>query len=257
MMDINEYISSGIIEMYVMGLCSPEEKTELELLRSQHPVLDTAIVQFEKDFENNLLLQGTEPGITTDEKILQSLQTLQAPAPVITLNTNHTAVIKKFTWLRPVAAAAILLLSISVFYNYNMYKKMRAQELALASKTKDSSLPAADYLVMKDTAITPVAMMGVAPYTLCRCTMYWDKKTGKAYMMIHHLIPSPQNKKYQLWAMVNNKPVNVGMVHDEIRDRFIELNNVPEGATAFTVTLENIGANQTPSLDQTFLYGKI
>jgi hypothetical protein len=110
---------------------------------------------------------------------------------------------------------------------------------------------------MRDPAITPVAMYGVAPYTLCRCTMYWDKKTGKDYIMIHHLIPSPQDKKYQLWAMVNNQPVNVGMVHDEIRDRFIELNNVPEGATAFSVTLENIGNNITPTADQTFLYGKI
>jgi len=71
------------------------------------------------------------------------------------------------------------------------------------------------------------------------------------------LIPSPQDKKYQLWAMVNNKPVNVGMVHDEIRGRFIELENVPGGATAFTVTLENIGSNTVPTTGQTFLYGKI
>jgi len=256
-MDINDYISSGIIEMYVMGLCSREEKAELELLRPQHPELDLAIVQFEKDFENNLLQNGTEPGIATDEKILHSLQTLQPPAPVIAITSNHTAVAKKFNWLRPIAAAAILLLGISIFYNYNMYKKMQAQELALASNGTNKSLPDSDFVVMKNPAITPIAMMGVAPYTLCRCTMYWDKKTGKAYIMIHHLIPSPQDKKYQLWAMVNNQPVNVGMVNDEIRDRFIELNNVPEGATAFTVTLENIGNNKTPSTDQTFLYGKI
>ena len=176
---------------------------------------------------------------------------------MVAINNDRAAVTKRSGWLRAVAAAAILLLSISVIYNYTMYKKMRSQELALASKDTTTSLPAADYAVLKDPAITPVAMYGVAPYTLCRCTMYWDKKTGKAYMMIHHLIPSPQDKKYQLWAMVNNKPVNVGMVHDEIRDRFIQLENVPEGATAFAVTLENIGANQTPSLDQTFLYGKI
>ena len=254
-MDINNYIASGIIEMYVMGICSAEEKAELELLRTQYPELDASIVQFEKDFENNLLQNGTEPGVATDEKILHSLQTLQAPAPVIAINSNHAAVTKRSNWLRTIAAAAILLLSVSVVYNYNMYKRM--QELALVSKDTHKSLPDSDYVVMRNPAITPVAMMGVAPYTLCRCTMYWDKKTGKAYIMIHHLIPSPQDKKYQLWAMVNNKPVNVGMVHDEIRDRFIELNNVPEGATAFTVTLENIGANQTPTLDQTFLYGKI
>jgi len=256
-MDINEYISSGIIEMYVMGLCSPEEKAELELLRPQHPQLDATIAQFEKSFENNLLQTATaQPDAATDEKIMQALQNLQAPAPVINIISNPTKIIKT-NWLRPVAAAAILLLGISGIYNYTLYKKMQVQQLALAEPKKDTSLPAADYAVMKNPAITPVAMYGVAPYTLCRCTMYWDKKTGKAYIMIHHLIPSPEDKKYQLWAMVNNKPVNVGMVHDEIRDRFIELANVPEGATAFAVTLENIGANTSPTEGQTFLYGKI
>ena len=74
-MDINNYISSGIIEMYVMGVCSPEEKAELELLRPQYPELHTAIVAFEKAFENNLFQSGTEvPDAATDDKILQSLQ---------------------------------------------------------------------------------------------------------------------------------------------------------------------------------------
>ena len=256
-MDIKEYISSGLIEMYVMGICSPEEKVELELLRPQYPELDAAIIQFEKAFENNLLQNGTqEPGAATDIKILQALQDLPTPAPVIDININHPKT-KKINWLRPVAAAAILLLGVSGIYNYALYKKTKEQELALATKDSTTSLPAADYAVMRNPAITPVAMYGVSPYTLCRCTMYWDKKTGKAYIMIHHLIPSPQDKKYQLWAMVNDKPVNVGMVHDEIRDRFVQLENVPDGATAFVVTLENIGVNKTPSKDQTFLYGKI
>lgn len=255
-MDINNYIASGIIEMYVMGICSPEEKAELELLRTQYPALDTAIIAFEKSFENNLMLQGTEPGTATDEKILNTLQNLQPPAPVISISVNQSR-IKKINWTRNIAAAAVALLCISSIYNFVLYKKMKGQELAVAGTDTTKSLPAADYAVLKNPAITPVAMYGVAPYTLCRCTMYWDKKTGKAYIMIHHLIPSPDNKKYQLWAMVNNKPVNVGMVHDEIRDRFIELSNVPEGATAFAVTLEKTGPATTPTESQTFLYGKI
>jgi len=229
------------------------------LMCTQHPEVKTALHEFEKAFEQTMLQHPTEPGEATDERILRSLQSLQTPAQVVPIHTNQ-APVKKLNWLRPVAAAAILLLGASGIYNYTLYKKMQAQELALAkidTATKPVTLPANDYAVMKDPAITPVAMYGVAPYTLCRCTMYWDKKTGKAYIMIHHLIPSPEDKKYQLWAMVNNKPVNVGMVHDEIRDRFIELENVPEGATAFAVTLENIGDNKTPSNDKTFLYGRI
>jgi len=256
-MDINNYIASGIIEMYVMGICSPEEKAELESLRTHYPALDIAIIQFEKDLEHNLVSTAIdEPGKATDEKILLALQSMHIPAPVIAINTLQP-VAKKNNWLKPVAAAAIILLGISGVYNYTLYKKNKAQELALKEKEKTSSLPAADYAILKNPAITPIAMYGVAPHTLCRCTMYWDKKTRKAYIMIHHLVPSTADKKYKLWATVDDKPVLVGMVHDEIRDRFIELENIPAGATAFTVTLESVSNGTTPNGAQTFLYGSI
>ena len=54
-MDINNYISSGIIETYVMGLCTAEEKNEMELLRHQYPQLNAAVIQFEIELENNFL----------------------------------------------------------------------------------------------------------------------------------------------------------------------------------------------------------
>ncbi len=256
-MDINNYIASGIIEMYVMGLCSQEEKTELESLRTQHPALDMAIIQFEKELEHNLVSTAVHaPTKATDEKIILALHSMHIPAPVIAINTLQ-AVAKKNNWLKPVAACAVILLGISGTYNYTLYKKNQAQELALKEKEKTSSLPAADYAILKNPAITPVAMYGVAPHTLCRCTMYWDKKTHKAYIMIHHLVPSTADKKYKLWATVDDKPVLVGMVHDEIRDRFIQLEHIPEGATAFTVTLESIDNGTTPTAAQTFLYGSI
>ncbi len=203
--------------------------------------------------------EALETGTILNNKILQSLNVLQTP--VVTLQPAISPKVKKINWLRPVAAASILFFIASSIFNYNLYQKNKVQQLALAEKIKDTaiqvSLPPNDYAVLRNPAITPVAMYGVAPYMLCRCTMYWDKKTGKAYIMIHHLIPSPQDKKYQLWAMVNNKPVNVGMVHDEIRGHFIELENVRKGATAFTVTLENIDGSVAPTANQTFLYRTI
>jgi anti-sigma-K factor RskA len=57
--------------------------------------------------------------------------------------------------------------------------------------------------------------------------------------------------------MVNGKPISVGIVKDDIRGRFIEMNNVPAGATAFSVTLEKTGGNLTPTVQETYLEGKI
>lgn len=254
-MDINNYIASGIIEMYVMGICSAEEEAEMELLRTRYPQLNEAILQFEMAFEKNALQHSSETGTEIDTKILQSLNALQTP--VFEMNSKQQR-INSINWLKPVAAAAILLLAASSVLNYTLYKKTNSQQIALnAVQESKSSLPASDYAILKNPRITPVAMYGVASHSICRCTMFWDKKTGKIYIMIHHLVPTGTERKYQLWAMVNDKPVNVGMIDDSIRDRFIELKNVPEGATAFSVTLENAGGSATPTVEETYLYGKI
>ena len=51
-MNIKEYISSGIIELYVLGICSPEEEKEFESLRHQYPELDAAVQEYEMQLEN-------------------------------------------------------------------------------------------------------------------------------------------------------------------------------------------------------------
>ena len=253
-MNINDFITSGIIEMYVMGLCAPQEKAELEVLRLANPELNSAILQFEMALENNLLKSATTLPPAVDEKILQTLQTLQTP--VINLPVHQTPV-KKFNWLKPVAAAALVLLTASTILNYSLYNKNKAQQTAINNAVSSATLPQNDYAILNNPTITPVAMYGVVPHSICRCTMFWDKKNGKAYIMIHHLVPSSSQRKYQLWAMVNDKPVNVGMINDAIRGRFIEIPNVPEGATAFKVTLENAAGSAVPTEDQTYLYGRI
>ena len=252
-MDINSYISSGIIETYVMGLCSPEEKIEMESLRHQYPQLNEAVLQYEIDLENDLLKNATPPGTEVDEQVLRSLRSLNTP--VVDLNPPPFKT-KKLNWLKPVAAAAIILLAVSSIFNYVLYKKTNKQQLVLKEKENYSPLPIADYNILKQTTITPVAMYGVTPHNICRCTIFWDKNTGKAFIMIHHL-PMVKQNNYQLWAIVDGKPVNVGLINEKIRDRFIEVQNVPAEATGFIVTLEKTGGSTTPTIEETYLSGKI
>jgi anti-sigma-K factor RskA len=248
-MDIQQYISSGIIEAYVMGLCSADEEKELERLRLEYPELDKAIFAYEEQMEKNMLRQTTLPRADVDEHILTVLDNLNKTAsPVIPLKS------KKRYWLAVSAVAAGVLLAISAGFNYYLYQEKKKIEARVGGT---ASLPPGDYEIMKDPTITPVAMYGVASHAICRCTMFWDKKTGKVYIMIHHLPLSSDKKDYQLWATVNGQPVNVGIVKDEIRGRFIELNNVPPGATAFIITLENAGGSTIPTEEETYVRGFI
>jgi anti-sigma-K factor RskA len=253
-MNIQEYISSGIIELYVMGVCSREEKLELEALRIQHPELNKAIIDFEIELEAKMLKNSTIPTSATDEKILKKLEELQTPVIEIDNKVN----VKKITWLKPFAAAAILLLVAGSYFIFSLINKNKKLEQEIASsKTAPVSLPESDYKIMLDPKITPVAMYGVGTHAICRCTMFWDKKTGKMYIMIHHLPQSSSSRDYQLWGMVDNKPVSIGIVQDDIRGRFIELQNVPVGATSFTITLEKAGGVISPTVSETYLTGHI
>ncbi len=250
-MDINGYISSGIIELYVLGLCSPEEAKELEQLRRQYPSLNDAILQYEIELEKNMQKNSILPGPLADEKILTHLESLQPP--VINID-QHKKITGKINRLKLVAASAILLLGVSVFFNYTLYKKTKRQSL---NNNNPATLPSSDYAILNNPSITPVALYGVGIHAICRCTLFWDKKTGKAYIIIHHLPKSSSVKDYQIWAEVNGKPVNLGIINDEIRGRFIEVSNVPAGAIAFTVTLEKAGGSDTPTVNETYLAGRI
>ena len=253
-MNIQEYISSGIIELYVMELCTPEEKLELEVLRLQYPELNTAIIDFEIELEEKILRDSTIPASATDELILKKLETLETPVTGI----DSSRKIKKISWLKPLAAAAILVRAVCSYFIYSLMNTNKKLEQELVSTKKISAtLPEADYKIMLDPQITPVAMYGVGFHSICRCTMFWDKRTGKMYIMIHHLPQSSATSDYQLWAMVDNKPVSIGIVQDEIRGRFIEMQNVPAGATSFTVTLEKAGGNTLPTVAETYLSGHI
>lgn len=258
-MNIQEYISSGVIELYVLGLCTPEEERELETLRKNYPELHAAILHFETEMENNMLRSGALPPAAVDEKILQKIDSLEVKAktpiagnaPVVNMNTAGRA------WWKYAAAAAIVLFAITGFWGYNLYRKNKKLEGTLAAKQNTETLPLSDYTVFTDPAITPVAMYGVGTHSICRCTMFWDKKTGKMYIMIHHLPKSSAAKDYQLWAEVDGKPVSIGIVNDEIRGRFIEMTNVPYRSVAFTVTLEPAGGSPEPTVSETYLAGKI
>jgi anti-sigma-K factor RskA len=257
-MDIQAYISSGIIELYVMGLCSAEEEKELEQLRQQYPQLHEAIAQYELQLEKNMLQQSTLPSAETDKRILQKLESLQQ-VPVIKMNVS--APVKKINpiaigWLRPVAAAAAILFAVSAFYNYTLLQKNK-KLTGIAKADGKPTLPLADYEVITNPAITPVGMYGQGSHAICRCTMFWDKKTGKAYVMIHHLPKSNETTDYQLWAEVEGRQVSVGIIDDSIRGKFIEVSNVPAGAVAFKVTLGKAGGESTVESGDLYLAGRI
>jgi len=61
MNNISEYIASGIIESYVLGLATPDEIKEVENMSANHPEIREAIVRFSETVEQQSMANAIAP----------------------------------------------------------------------------------------------------------------------------------------------------------------------------------------------------
>lgn len=267
-MDIKAYIESGVIESYVLGMADDQERAELEQLSRQHPEIRAAIDAFELSLEQSALATPMRPAAHVKANIFNELAdefvtTESAPvAKVVNMPSVNMG------WLRFVAAASVILLVVSAatnVYFYNQFRTASAQYQALLTE-KTSLLAQNDALqakgldlyqgmqIMSDPAFTKVSMPGVKADENKLATVFWDKKNNEVYLLTNRLPQTSTDTQYQLWAIVDGKPVDAGMI--DACNGLCKMKNI-KNASAFAITLEKRGGSPTPNLDQLQVFGGI
>lgn len=258
-MTAQEYIQSGAIENYVLGMASEAEARELEQMRSEHPEVHDAILQFEAELEQQCLDAAIAPPEDIKKRIFAATTAITSVAPqqetarVVPMQSQ-----RKPVWMQYAAAAGVAILLGSVAMNIMLMGRVKNMGSELAVLKEDLKKPRDNkYAFISNPEITPVAMYGMGTHNICRSSLYWDKKTKKAYLLIHHLIDQPEDKDYQLWALVNGQPVSAGVFRRVEASEPLEMINIPDGASIFAVTLEKKGGSPKPTLEQMYLKGEI
>jgi anti-sigma-K factor RskA len=259
--NVKEYIASGIVESYVLGLATPEEMAEFERMCAAHHEVMLAREAFEKQLEQHALKNGINPPVHLQSKIFAELEVeadklrnngTVAPytdgvqqAPVVTMR-----------WWKYAAVAAILLFVGSAalnFYFLNRFKTYKNLYLASISETaqmRDSmraqmTAYTNSLQVLRDTNMAIVRMKGMPEYPQGMATVYWDKQTKDVYLMVNNLPKPAAGKQYQLWAIVNGQPVDAGMLNWNDATIVASMKNIPQ-AQAFAITLEDEGGHPLP-----------
>ena len=280
-MNIDNYISSGAIESYVLGLADAQEAAEVQQLSLQYPEIKQAIANFEASLEAVAFANAIPPAASIKEKLMFTLRhefvapilvqdTLESePAKVVTMPVLEMATVKKINPVRYVAAASVIFLIISgglnIFF-YSKYTKANEQVVALLSEkntlTADNKTMQVKYndlssnlQLLSDTNTIKVSMKGPAGKETNLATVYWNNKTKDVYLLANQLPKAPSNKQYQLWALVDGKPVDAGMLNVDCNG-VCKLKNI-EKAQAFAITLEKNGGSATPDLTQLQVIGNV
>jgi len=269
--DIKAYIQSGIIESYVLGLTSAEESAEVESLQLQFPEVWEAISEFSQLLENKAFENAITPPENVKAKIMAAIKDEKSQAPVITLasDTHKHVSANVFNLWRMVAAASVILFMVSAalnFYLYNRYSQKNEAYQALL--TERNTLQANNQIfqthlsewqkaaeVMTDPAMAVIKMPGTPGKENHLATVYWNTKNKDVYVMPNRLPQPVKGKQFQLWALVDGKPVDAGVL-DPACEGVCKMKNIPK-AQAFAITLEKAGGSPTPTMEQMYVLGKV
>lgn len=249
-MNVQEYISSGIVESYVLGLASPEEQQEFESMCQQYPEVLAARNNFEIALEEQAMQNAVVPPVSFKQQVTAAVIGTAGTAKVIPVTS---APVVKTNWFKYAAAAAVILLAGSLYWNISLYNKNNQLKNDYTNSiAKLDDIQKQIDMIVQNPNVKMAAMKGMEKSPASFATVYWDSTSKDVYLVVNNLPEPPTGMQYQLWALLDGKPVDVGMIDN---DWFLKQNKLvlkmknTSGAQAFAITLEKKGGNPTPKGD--------
>jgi anti-sigma-K factor RskA len=267
--NVKEYIRSGVIESYVLGIATEAERQEFEQMCATYPEVVEARDSFERSLENELLQDAAPPPAALKEKIWLQIKPQEEEARgAAYLPLEDEAPVRRMNPWKWIAAASLLLLVGAGYWAYTTNEKY--QELVARQSATDRQLQEStaqlqtlqqDAELLRKPGMRAVALTGTPDAPQAQTTIFWDTTAANkdVYLLINNLPQPAGDKQYQLWALLNNQPIDLGFIEMDVQQKrlLVKMKNV-QNAQAFAITLEQRGRANTATPQGTmYAVGKL
>jgi anti-sigma-K factor RskA len=264
---MEEFINSGILELYIFGVTTEEENREVHEMALQHAEVRAEILSIEKAIID--LSYSVSPQLSPEvyHRIRRELIDKHgAEEGVVQLQPRRTSAASYIGW----AAAVVLLFGLGVqYYMYDQEVEKGAattkerdkyeQLFASTSKDNEQKEKALRVIRAKNSAIVNLAGQQVAPDSYAK--VYMNDADNEVYVDVAGLPEAPEGKVYQVWALMLDPltPTSIGVLdQNKVADGkgIIQVDNF-EGVQAFGITLEPAGGSPSPTMEQLYTLGQV
>jgi anti-sigma-K factor RskA len=263
--NVREFISSGILESYLLGTASSDEIRQVQEMEKLHPeireeldLIESSLVEHASTYAGassahmeNRIRKNIFPSASSETRVL----------PISSAPKNN---------YRIFAIAAGLLLAISLFLGYSWYSSLlhsnemakqhesELEELNIRFKQYEAELASLDHSlkIIEDPSNKRITLAGTPLSPSSAAIVYWNQNDRSVHIDVRSLPEAPAGKQYQLWAIVDGKPVDAGVFEIDQTLQLQQMKVMP-AAQAFAVTLENSGGNAQPTLEAMYLLGNV
>ena len=256
-----DIISSGILELYAVGLATEKEQQDVQAYIAQYPEIAAELEQIEAGVESYAQAFAKAPASLVKEKVFARINSEPEQAAIIPIVPAEPAkniavpVVGIAPYWKYAAAASFVLLAGSIALNILLYNKsndtaqnLRQTQQELAGLRDENKAMEGDMAVVQNKYSKPVSLKGLEAAPDAAAKIFWMENTGEVYIDPSNLPEAPVGKQYQLWGIVDGKPVDAGMIVTSKKgDKYrIQKMKTFGKVEAFAVTLENGPGNTAP-----------
>ena len=267
-MEAQDIISSGLLELYVVGASSPEESRDVESWVKQYPEVATELAYIQEGIEAYAQTHAIAPQSSVKEKVFIRINASSSTAPVVPMKGKNADTAKVYSispaW-KYAAAASIILLIGSLILNYTYYNKYNAAnndlqtaQTELQQQKEVAQSMKGDMDKMGNKNAMPVSLKGMPDVPDAAARIYWMQDTHEVYVDPSNLPEAPNGMQYQFWGIVDGVPVSGGMINTLKDGRKVHLQQMKSfgKAQAFAVSLEKAGPEMAAPT-KVYVMGKI
>ncbi|QCR24694.1 anti-sigma factor domain-containing protein [Pontibacter sp. SGAir0037] len=273
-----DYIASGVLEVYAAGGLTPAEQEEVEKRAATSPAIRAALDEACTAMAAYAQQHAVQPRPALRQKVLAQFETgfqaINTPVSQAEDTPSRPFVYSEekeaspYKWM---LAASITLFLLSGFLSYHFYTKWQqaeeklalavASEQRLASNFEAVSLQVQEQqealAVLRNPEFKQVQLQGLESNPTAHMLVYWNQASQQVYIDLVNLPAPPPDKQYQLWALHNGTPIDAGMISHMGKEAQIQQMKNIGAAQAFAVTLEPVGGSPSPTLENLTVMGEI
>ena len=251
MKNIYSFLESGLLQKYVIGDTTVSETEKVEEYISNYPEVKSQFDLLQDSLEIISKFNAVEAPKDSLNNILESLD----EKPVITLHTNQRRV---SIWYGIAAsAAAILFATLTTFFylqnqqllNENQVVVDEIFDLRSDIDNTNSKLESVmkQFMRLNNPETEKYIIRGNKRAKNLKTVAYINPKEKTSMIEIVSLPQLPEEQCYQMWAQMQDKMVNLGIL--DVADR--DLRSIPytENALSFNITIEPKGGNETATVE--------
>ncbi|NNE77073.1 MAG: anti-sigma factor [Pricia sp.] len=240
---IKIFLDSDLLENYLLGTTNQEESLQVESYIAMHPEVREAYEELQDNLERFAKLHAVKAPEHLKEKILSRIR-------------KENMAKKKFYRFAVAASLAVLMSIGASYFFWDQNQSLQEENTIVNNKIDDLEETMREqledvrnqFIVLQNPETKKYSVQGNKKAEELKAVAYVNPVKKLSYINVSKLPHLPEDQCYQMWAEVNGKMVNLGIIQEaDSQEKLLAL-PYSDNAVGY-ITIEPKGGNQSPTVE--------